>query len=80
MSAIEKLIRIVQEAQSEKAETQRFLDRAEQFYAIGVIAFTLALIAWPLFFLHEPFVRRLSCHDCWYVSVKILKKYLRVRS
>ena len=54
-SAIEKLIRMVEEAQSEKAETQRFLDRAEQFYAIGVIAFTLALIAWPLFFLHEPF-------------------------
>jgi Zn2+/Cd2+-exporting ATPase len=54
-SAIEKLIRMVEEAQSEKAETQRLLDRAEQFYAIGVIVFTLALIAWPLFFLHEPF-------------------------
>jgi Zn2+/Cd2+-exporting ATPase len=54
-SAIEKLIRMVEEAQSEKADTQRFLDRAEQFYAIGVMAFTLALIVLPLFFLHEAF-------------------------
>jgi Zn2+/Cd2+-exporting ATPase len=54
-SAIEKLIRMVEEAQSEKAETQRFLDRFEQFYAVGVIVFTVALILLPLFFLHEPF-------------------------
>ena len=54
-STIEKLIRMVEEAQSEKAETQRFLDRAEQFYAVGVIAFTVALIVFALFFLHEPF-------------------------
>src|SRR6516162_3200761 len=54
-STIEKLIRMVEEAQSEKAETQRFLDRAEQFYAVGVIAFTVALILFPLFFLDEPF-------------------------
>lgn len=46
-STIEKLIRMVEEAQSEKAETQRFLDRAEQWYACGVIMFTLALIAGP---------------------------------
>ena len=54
-STVEKLIRMVEEAQSEKAETQRFLDRAEQYYAIGVIVFTLALIVGPLLFLHEPF-------------------------
>ena len=47
-STVEKLIRMVEEAQSEKARTQRFLDRAEQYYAMGVITFTLALIALPL--------------------------------
>ena len=54
-STIEKLIRMVEEAQSEKAETQRFLDRAEQWYAAGVIAFTLALIFGPWLFTHQPF-------------------------
>ncbi len=54
-STIEKLIRMVEEAQSEKAETQRFLDRAEQWYAAGVIAFTLALIFLPSLFSSEPF-------------------------
>jgi Cd2+/Zn2+-exporting ATPase len=54
-STIEKLVRMVEEAQSEKADTQRFLDRAEQFYASGMILFTLALIVVPAVFFHEPF-------------------------
>jgi len=54
-STIEKLVRMVEEAQTEKAETQRFLDRAEQFYAAGVILFTIGLIVVPILFLHEPF-------------------------
>ena len=51
----EKLVRMVEEAQTEKAETQRFLDRAEQFYAAGVILFTIGLIIVPVVFLKEPF-------------------------
>ena len=54
-STIEKLVRLVEEAQTEKADTQRFLDRAEQFYAVGVIFLTIALIVVPILFLKEPF-------------------------
>ena len=54
-STIEKLVRMVEEAQTEKAETQRFLDRAEQFYAAGVILFTIGLIIVPVVFLKEAF-------------------------
>jgi len=54
-STIEKLVRMVEEAQTEKADTQRFLDRAEQFYAAGVILFAIALIVVPILFLKEPF-------------------------
>jgi Cd2+/Zn2+-exporting ATPase len=54
-STIARLIKLVEEAQSEKAETQRFIDRAEQYYAIGVIAFTALAIAVPLLFSQMPF-------------------------
>ena len=47
-STIARLIKMVEEAQSEKAQTQRWLDRAEQYYAMGVILFTLGLIAFPM--------------------------------
>ena len=50
-STIEKLVRMVEEAQTEKADTQRFLDRAEQFYAVGVLLFTLGLVLVPILFL-----------------------------
>jgi Cd2+/Zn2+-exporting ATPase len=54
-SVITRLIQMVEHAQSEKAETQRFLERAEQHYAAGVILFTLALIFVPLFFTAQSF-------------------------
>ena len=50
-STIARLIRLVEEAQSEKAETQRFIDRAEQYYAAGVILLTaLVAVVLPLVF------------------------------
>lgn len=52
-STIARLIQLVEEAQSEKAKTQRWLDRAEQYYAIGVIGFTLSLIVLPMLFSHD---------------------------
>ncbi|MFA5504888.1 MAG: heavy metal translocating P-type ATPase [Vulcanimicrobiota bacterium] len=47
-STIARLVQMVEEAQSEKATAQRWLDQAEQYYAVGVILFTLALIAVPM--------------------------------
>jgi Cd2+/Zn2+-exporting ATPase len=54
-STIARLIRMVEEAHSEKAETQRFIDRAEQYYAMGVIVFTALVILVPLLFWQELF-------------------------
>jgi Zn2+/Cd2+-exporting ATPase len=65
-STIAKLIKMVEEAQSEKAQTQRFLDRAEQYYAIGVLAFTLGLIVVPYFFLGHGF------HDTFYRAMTVM--------
>lgn len=49
-STIARLIRLVEEAHSEKAKTQRFIDQAEQYYAVGVIVLTLLAISLPLLF------------------------------
>ncbi|HMP00572.1 MAG TPA: heavy metal translocating P-type ATPase [Kiritimatiellia bacterium] len=54
-TAIARLIEMVEHAQSEKAETQRFLDRAEQYYAAGVIAFVIGLILIPWWWGGQPF-------------------------
>ena len=54
-TTIARLIKLVEEAQSEKAQTQRFLDKAEQYYATGVIGFTILAIIIPVLLLGEDF-------------------------
>jgi Cd2+/Zn2+-exporting ATPase len=54
-STLAKLVEMVEHAQGQKAASQRFLERAEKFYALGVILFTAALIAVPFYVLHHPF-------------------------
>ncbi len=54
-STIARLIKLVEEAQSEKAPTERFLDKFEQIYAVGVIGLTLLLAGVPPLLFGVPF-------------------------
>ncbi len=54
-STLAKVIKLVEEAQGQKAKTQRFLDTAEQYYAMGVIAATALAVVIPVFLLGEGF-------------------------
>jgi Zn2+/Cd2+-exporting ATPase len=55
-STLARLIKLVEEAQNQQAPTERFIDKAEQYYAAGVILMTiLAIIVPPLFGMAEPF-------------------------
>ena len=54
-STLARMVKLVAEAQAEKSKTQRFLERAEQYYAMGVIAFTIAVFLVPWFFLGASF-------------------------
>ena len=54
-STLAKLIQMVEEAHSEKAETQRFIDKAEQYYAMGVIVLTALVAVVPMLFWQEAF-------------------------
>ncbi len=54
-SALAKMVKLVAEAQAEKSNTQRFLETAEQYYAMGVIGLTLLVFLIPWIFIGEPF-------------------------
>ncbi len=54
-STLSRMVKLVAEAQAEKSSTQRFLEKAEQYYAMGVIVFTLGVLLVPLLFWNESF-------------------------
>ncbi|MCL4871309.1 MAG: cadmium-translocating P-type ATPase [Anaerolineae bacterium] len=54
-TTLARMIKLVEEAHQEKAETQRFLDKAEQWYATGVILFTALVAIIPMLFWDELF-------------------------
>jgi Cd2+/Zn2+-exporting ATPase len=54
-STLARMVQLVAEAQSEKSKAQRFLEQAEQYYAIGVILFTLGVFLVPWLFRGETF-------------------------
>ncbi len=56
-SALARMVKLVAEAQAEKSHTQRFLEKAEQYYAIGVIALTAAVFFVPFFLAGETFAQ-----------------------
>ena len=47
-STLARMVKLVAEAQAEKSQAQRFLETAEQYYAMGVIGLTIvvALVPW----------------------------------
>ena len=75
-NTISRMIQLVEEAQSQKANSQRFIDRFARYYtpAIVVLAFLTAAIP-PLFFnqaflnpspeIHGWFLPGSGCSDCW---------------
>ncbi len=46
-STLARMVKLVAEAQAEKSSTQRFLEKAEQGYAAGVIALTIVVLSVP---------------------------------
>jgi Cd2+/Zn2+-exporting ATPase len=55
-STLARMVKLVAEAQAEKSNTQRFLEKAEQGYAAAVIGFTILVFCVPWIFWGEGFV------------------------
>ncbi len=55
-STLARMVKLVAEAQAEKSNTQRFLEKAEQNYAAGVIGFTILVLCVPWLVFGEEFV------------------------
>lgn len=56
-STLARMVQLVSEAQAEKSKAQRFLEQAEQYYAMGVIAFTAGVFLIPWMFMGETFAQ-----------------------
>jgi Zn2+/Cd2+-exporting ATPase len=54
-TTLARIIQLVEEAQTSKAPTQRFLDAFEPRYASGVVAVVILAILVPYFLLQQPF-------------------------
>ena len=54
-STLSRIVRLVEQAQSEKAESQRFTDWFGQRYTMGVLVAAMLIIALPMLFLEEAF-------------------------
>lgn len=54
-STLARMVKLVAEAQAEKSKTQRFLEKAEQGYAAGVIALTVVVLCVPWLLWGEAF-------------------------
>ncbi|MES2924702.1 MAG: heavy metal translocating P-type ATPase [Verrucomicrobiota bacterium] len=56
-STLARMVKLVAEAQAEKSNTQRFLEKAEQYYAMGVIGLTIVVFLIPFLFAGESFAQ-----------------------
>ncbi len=65
-TTLAKIIKLVEQAQSSKAATQRFLDDFEPWYAGGVIIAVILLIIFPWFLSNQPF------DDIFYQAMTVL--------
>ncbi|MDH5505820.1 MAG: heavy metal translocating P-type ATPase [Anaerolineae bacterium] len=54
-TTLARIVSMVEEAQGQKAKTQRALDRFEQYYAVFVLGASALLILIPYFILSQPF-------------------------
>lgn len=72
-SSLRKVIRLIKEAQRQKAPAQRFTDKFSTAYTYGVLALSLGMFfVWWLGFGQAPFARPGAGHSAFYHAMTLL--------
>ena len=72
-SSLRKIIRLIKEAQHQKAPAQRFTDKFSTFYTYGVLGLSLGMFfVWWLVFGQAPFARQGAGHSAFYHAMTLL--------
>jgi len=72
-SALRKIIRLIKEAQHQKAPAQRFTDRFSSYYTYSVLGLSVAMFfVWWLACGQAPFARKGSGHSAFYHAMTLL--------
>ena len=72
-SALQKIIRLIQEAQHLKAPSQRFTDKFGTTYTYGILGLSLAMFfIWWLALGHAPFISSATDKSAFYRSMTLL--------
>ncbi|MBI5387676.1 MAG: cadmium-translocating P-type ATPase [Verrucomicrobia bacterium] len=72
-SALQKIIRLIQDAQQQKAPAQRVIDRFSSAYAYGILGLTIAMFfVWWLGFKLPPFTSTAEQESAFYRAMTLL--------
>ena len=72
-SSLQKVIRLIKEAQKQKAPAQQFTDRFGAYYTYAVLGLSLAMFfVWWLIFGQAPFAPKEAGHSAFYHAMTLL--------
>jgi Cd2+/Zn2+-exporting ATPase len=72
-SALQKIIKLIKEAQQQKAPAQQFADRFSTYYTYGALGLSLAMFfVWWLGFQLAPFTSTVESHSAFYRTMTLL--------
>ena len=72
-SSLQKIIKLIQEAQQQKAPAQQFADKFSTYYTYGVLGLSLAMFfVWWLGFHLAPFTSAVEAHSAFYRTMTLL--------
>ena len=72
-SSLQKVIKLIKEAQQQKAPAQRFADKFSTYYTYGVLALSLVMFfVWWLGFRLAPFASASESHSAFYRTMTLL--------